>query len=194
MKIAVYSGSFDPIHIGHTMVASFIAQYADVDEVWLLVSPLNPLKAPGPQPTSATMRLKMAAIATEGVDFIRVSGFELTLPVPSYSYQTLRALAEKFPLHEFKLVVGSDNILLFDRWRNYREILDEFGVIVYPRPGYAVTTEQLPNGATLLAGAPTADLSSSFIRKGIADGRDMRFFLPPRVADFIERHHLYTTR
>lgn len=190
-KVAVYSGSFDPIHIGHTMVASYIAQFAGVDEVWMLVSPLNPLKAAASPPASPLQRLDMARLAIGDAERIRVSDFELSMPLPTYSYRTLCALSERFPDCSFSLVVGSDNILLFDRWRNYREILSRFGVIVYPRPGYPADPDKLPEGATLLPDAPTADISSTFIREAIASGFDMRFFIPAAAAEYIAANDLY---
>lgn len=191
MVIGIYSGSFDPLHIGHTMVASYVAQYGGVDRVWLLVSRINPLKEGVRQPASDADRLAMARLAVSGSEDIEVSDIEMHLPSPSYTYETLCELRRRHPEHQFRLIIGSDNLLVLDRWRNADRILREFGVIVFPRPGYEVEASQVPEGATLLTGVPVADISSTFIRRAAAEGKDVRFFLPAGIADYIATRRLY---
>jgi len=191
--VAVYSGTFDPFHAGHAMVASYLLRWGGFDRVWILVSGLNPLKRDSMPGASDEERVRMATLAMEpDAPEITVSDFEMHLPRPSYTVKTLRTLAERYPDLRFRLVVGSDNWLNFSKWREPQAILDEFGVTVYPRPGYEVDPKTLPVGVTLLADAPQALISSTFIRKGIADGKSLRHFVDDRVLQFIEEHGLYS--
>lgn len=176
-NVVVYGGSFCPVHAGHIMVGGYVGQFVDgVDEVMFMLSAQNPLKPP--YPLSDEERLKLLVAATAPYPFMSVSDLELTMPRPSYTIDTLRRLAADHPDRSFRLLIGSDNILEMDRWRDPDEILDRFGVLVYPRPGYTVDPDRLPRGARLIEGAPEMQISSSFIRDGIAAGYDMRPFLP----------------
>lgn len=192
MNIAIYSGSFNPIHTGHAMLASWCCQFCpDIDEVWLMVSPQNPLKR---DKTSAPQeqRLEMVRIVAEGCTGVRASDFEFSLPLPSYTYRTLRALHERYPEHTFRLLTGADNWLLFDRWRDSQKIIDEFGLLIYPRPGYPVDTAVLPEGVRYLANAPQIEISSSFIRESIAASLNMNYFLPSSVYRYIIENKIYS--
>lgn len=189
MKIGIFSGSFDPIHVGHAMVANFLSQYCGLDAVWLMPSPINPLKQ-GTTPVSESLRLEMCRIVAAKCTSVGVSDFEFNLPKPSYTWRTLCELRDTFPEHEFSLVIGSDNWLVFDRWRNYEDILRHFNIIIYPRPGYEVAGE-LPLNVKLLKEAPQALISSTFVRKGIQEGKNMNFFLDPAVTEFIKANKLY---
>ena len=190
MRIGVYCGSFDPIHTGHAMVANSLAQYGGLDEVWLMVSRHNPLKV-GRDPASEPHRLAMVKLVAEGCSRVVASDFEFSLPVPSYTYVTLCRLRERFPQHKFVLIIGSDNWHNFNRWRDSESILREFGLIVYPRPGYDLPVE-LPAGVEVPAKAPQALISSTFIRKAVADGKNLNYFVPREVADYIRQNRLYT--
>lgn len=162
------------------MVGAYVAQFvAGVDEVLYMLSARNPLKAPYPMTDGD--RLSMLRSAVAPYPFLSVSTLELTMPRPSYTIDTLRRLEADHPEARFRLLVGSDNILAIDRWREYGEILSRYGVLVYPRPGFKVTASDMPPGATLIEGAPEMWMSSTFIREGIASGRDMRPFLPAGV-------------
>lgn len=189
MKVGIYSGSFDPIHTGHAMVANYCAQWGGVDEVWLLVSRLNPLKE-GAEPTDGHHRLRMAELVAESCRGVKASGFELTLPLPSYTYVTLCRLRERYPADDFTLIIGSDNWANFGRWRDAHRIIKEFGLIIYPRPGFDVP-DAPPAGVEVLGNGPTAFISSTFVREAVADARNINFFVPPAVADYIYRHGLY---
>lgn len=190
MRIGVYSGSFDPIHTGHAMLANYVAQWGRVDEVWLMVSRLNPLKA-GHAPAEDRHRLAMAALVAAKCRCVEVSDFELSLPLPSYTYVTLCKLRERYPEHEFVLVIGSDNLLSLDKWRNADDILRQFGMIVYPRPGYELP-DQLPEGVEVLGpDVPEALVSSTFIRDALAQDKDICYFVPSEVAEYIKDNNLY---
>lgn len=189
MEIGVYCGSFDPIHTGHALLANYIAQFTDIDEVWLMVSPRNPIKSQGYVASDAE-RLEMVELVASSCRNVVASDFEFSLPLPSYTYVTLCNLRERFPGHNFRLIIGSDNWEIFHRWRNADEIRKEFGLMVYPRPGHPVSGD-LPGNVELLADAPVTDVSSTFIRRAISEGKDMNFFLPEKVSDYISLHRLY---
>ncbi len=191
MKVAVFGGSFDPIHTGHAMVASYIRQWGGFDEVWLMVSRRNPLKK---DDTTAdeTQRLEMARLVADKIDGVVASDFELNGPYPSYTYDTLCALRERYPEHSFSLIIGSDNWEIFNKWRNADKIIREFCVTIYPRPGYTVAGD-LPEGVRLLDEAPQILMSSTFVRDNIKT-HDMTFFLPPEVLDYIKLNNLYEVK
>lgn len=189
MDIGIFSGTFDPIHTGHAMVANYLSQYCGLDEVWLMPSPLNPLKQ-GSSPADSRQRLDMCRIIASKCDNVRASDFELSLPLPTYTWRTLRMLRERMPAHTFRLVIGSDNWLSFGRWRNAADILDNFNIIIYPRPGFVVDGP-LPRGVRLLDDAPQALISSTFIRRAIAAGKNLSFFLDSDVIEYIKANRLY---
>lgn len=190
MKIGIYGGSFNPIHVGHTSLAKSLCVRGLVDEVWFLVSPLNPLK----QDKQADIlnyedRLALARIATEKEDCLHVSDFESHLPVPSYTYTTLQKLSEAYPEHDFSLVIGADNWAHFNRWYKADEIIQNHTIIVYKRPGYDISSV-LPN--VIVADTPLFDISSTQIREMIRRGEhpsaDM---LSPEVFEYIKSRRLY---
>lgn len=191
MTIAIFSGSFDPIHCGHAMMANYLAQFSDVDEVWLMPSRLNPLKTDTP-PASFADRMKMCRIVADKCSGVKVSDFELRLPSPSYTYDTLSELKNKFPQHCFKLLIGSDNWVLFDKWRNHQKIISEFGLVVYPRPGYEVASP-LPSNVTVLDEAPIALISSTFIREALRQEKNLNFLIDVDVYGYIKQNSLYDT-
>lgn len=186
--IGILGGSFNPVHIGHLMIASYLAQWGFVDKVWLTLSPLNPLKKDSTEIIPDIKRLAMLSAAIKGAPAIDVCDIELSLPTPSYTITTLETLAATYPGKKFRLIIGSDNWANFDRWKSGPKILEKFGVIVYPRPGYPV--EAHVDGMELVS-APTVNISSTFIRKAIAKRRNMEFFLPQGVYKYILNHKLY---
>ena len=190
MKIGIFGGSFNPVHIGHLMLASYMQQFEGFDEVWLMLSPLNPLKANPSELIPDLTRLKMLEIAVAGVTGLKVSDIELSMPRPSYTINTLRYLAKRYPRHSFRLIIGADNWKIFSQWRDSEKIIEEFGVTVYPRPGYTIPTIYDDN-VDVVSSAPLAEISSTFLRKAIARGKDMRFFLPQGVENFIRDNNLY---
>lgn len=186
--IGILGGSFNPIHIGHLMLAAYLTQWNYVDKIWLTLSPLNPLKdASGLLPDMK--RLDMISIAIRGAKDIDVCDIELSMPRPSYTINTLDLLARRYPSKHFKLIIGSDNWRIFDKWRDYQRIIDDYGVIVYPRPGYPI--DPVSVDGMYAAEAPIADISSTFIRSAISKGKDMTCFLPQGVFKYISENGLY---
>ena len=178
-RIGIYSGSFNQIHIGHLALANYLCEFEGLDEVWFLVTPHNPLKAQeGLMEDNLRLQLVKAAVAE--YPRFRASDFEFHLPKPSYTIHTLEALKQKYPDMVFTLIVGADNWVCFDRWFEAKRIVDEFSLMIYPRPGYAVERESLPPHVTLVD-APNIEVSSTFIRQAMAEGRDVRYFLHPAV-------------
>ena len=189
--IGIMGGSFNPVHSGHIMLASWLAQYAGIDSVRLMLSPANPLKADRHDMASDRHRLEMLRIACRGYDRIAPTDIELSLPRPSFTINSLNELSRRHPDCRFRLIIGSDTWLIFDRWRDHSEIIERYAPIIYPRPGYIVDPSALPQGATLVD-APSIEISSTFIRSAIARGDDMKAFLPPGVDEYIRVNHLYT--
>lgn len=192
MLTGILGGSFNPVHIGHMMLASYLAQWGYVDEVWMTLSPRNPLKD-GEELLPDTKRLAMLSLACrKAPKGLEICDIELSMPKPSYTINTLRCLSEKYPDRRFKLIIGSDNWEDFRRWKDWEDILDEFGVLVYPRPGYPIE-DRFVDGMEVVE-APQVFISSTFIRKAIARGRDMSYFLPEGVYKYIIDNKLYNVK
>ena len=191
MRIGIYGGSFNPIHKGHTQLAASIVAQGLVDELWLLVSPLNPLKS-GEVSNIAEYehRLKMAELATEGIEGVNVSDFERHLPLPSYTINTLGELQKAYPEHEFVLVIGADNWERFPRWYHADEIIEKYRILIYRRPGCELDEMALP-ASVQVVDTPLYDVSSTQIRESVKKGRMMRRWLDEKVARYIKRNHLY---
>jgi len=189
MKIGLLFGSFNPIHIGHLIIANYMANHTDLDQVWLVVSPQNPLKKYGDL-INTYDRLEMAKLATDNSKNIKVSDVELRLPQPSYTIDTLAHLKEKHPEHEFAIIMGSDNLVTLHKWKNYKLILRDYKIYVYPRPGYE-NAEFASHPSVTITMTPLMELSASFIRKSIAEKKSVRYFVPDQVLDFIESKALY---
>lgn len=189
MKIGLFFGSYNPIHNGHLIIANYMANYTHLDKVWLVVSPHNPLKEKKDL-IQVYDRLEMAKLATEKSENILVSDIELKLPQPSYTIDTLTHLKALYPEHEFVLIMGSDNLKSIKKWKNYEVLLRDYQIFVYPRPGF--TVEEFQNHpAITYTDTPLMELSSTFIRKAIAEHKNTQFFLPENVLDFIESKSLY---
>jgi len=189
-NVCVYSGSFNPIHNGHIALAEYLVDRQIVDEVWVIITPQNPLK-PSNTLINDNLRLQMARLALEGRKGIVVSDVEIHLPKPSYTIDTLRFLQSQYPLYSFCLLIGQDNVSIFDKWKSYRQILHDFRVLVYPR-NVATTTEHLKYPEMqLLTDAPTVDISSTDIRSRVKSGLPITGLLPDAVAEFIAEHRLY---
>ena len=188
--VGILGGSFNPVHIGHLMLASYLQQFAGLDAVWLTLSPRNPLKTHPGALMPDMCRLEMLKIATRDIDeSIGVCDIELSMPRPSYTVDTLKVLSRRYPRKRFKLIVGSDNWRIFEQWKDYQTILDDYGVIVYPRPGYPVPN-RYEDGMEVVD-APLSSLSSTFVRGAIARDKDMTCFLPPGVFQYIKEKGLY---
>lgn len=188
MKIGLYFGSFNPVHIGHLIIANFMAYNTDLERVWLVLSPQNPLKP------SATLlneydRLHLLRLAVEDEARLRASDIEFSLPRPSYTIDTLTYLQERYPEHTFTLIMGSDSLQNLPRWKNYGQLIRNYPIYVYPRPGYPVN--QTAHPGIVVAEAPYLDLSSSLIRKLIRDNKSVRYLLPDKVFEYLSGSRYY---
>lgn len=188
-KIGLFFGSFNPIHIGHLIIANYMANYTDLSEVWLVVSPHNPLKR---KDSLLNMydRLEMVNLAIDNTDRIRASDIEFRLTQPSYTIDTLVHLKERYPTKDFVLIMGSDNLVTLKKWKNYEIILRDFFVYVYPRPGYDVG-EWAEHPRITFTETPLMEISSTFIRNAIKDHKSVKYFLPDKVLDFIDKKGVY---
>ena len=168
-RVGIYGGSFNPVHFGHVGLAKWVIEHTDLDELWLLVSPNNPLK---PASMLAPEQERLAAVreAVKDIPGVIASDFEFALPRPSYTANTLRELQKKYPDYEFTLVIGEDNLAIFDRWREYEYILANFRIFVYPRhhannnSQLSIVNSQLSKGLCFLSSAPYFDISSTELR------------------------------
>lgn len=187
--IGLFFGSFNPIHAGHLIIANYMANHTSLSEVWLIVSPHNPLKAKSSL-ANGLDRLEMAELALAQANNIQVSPVEFALPQPSYTIDTLTHLQERYPAYRFSLIMGSDNLYSFHKWKNADKILEHFRVAVYPRPGY-LDHALLSHPSVTVTDTPLMELSSTFIRTALREGRDIRYFVPDAVLDFIDKKGLY---
>ena len=194
MKIGIFGGSFDPIHIGHAIIAQHIISSGAVDRLWFMVSPVNPLKADKVRQVSDTDRLRMVEMVSRPMEGVETSAFEFTMPRPSYTIDTLNALQAKFPDDEFYLVTGGDNWQIFNKWHNSEEILAKYHLLIYPRLGYEVIIPDNLKDRVTLVEAPIIEMSSTEVRERLANGQSVRYYVPDEVLGYIERHHLYTNR
>jgi len=179
-QIGIFGGSFNPIHTGHLRLGKALCKSKWMDELWFLVSPLNPLKQNSTDLLDDEARLHLARIAVEGIPGLRVSDFEMHLPRPSYMVHTLEELRKTFPDYEFTLVIGADNWHRFPQWKDSEEIMLHHRLIIYPRPGYDIEPMTLPDGVQLV-NTPLFDISSTEIRHAIAQGHYHGRGLSPAV-------------
>ncbi|HTQ63608.1 MAG TPA: nicotinate (nicotinamide) nucleotide adenylyltransferase [Puia sp.] len=189
MKIGLYFGSFNPIHHGHLIIANFVLQNCDLDQVWFVVSPQNPLK-----PTLGLLneyqRLFLVNIAIEGENKLRATDIEFRLPRPSFTIDTLTYLEEKYPNHQFSLVMGSDSFSNLPRWKNYEKILKNYKIYVYTRSGYE-NINKYPDTKITVLNAPLLQISATHIRNNIKEGKSIRYLVPDKVMEEIERNRYY---
>ena len=190
-RIGIFGGSFNPIHNGHAIIANYIMQHGGLDQLWLMVSPQNPLKQPH-EMAGELHRLRMTEMVSHRIDGVETSAFEFTMPRPSYTIDTLHALQEKFPDDEFWLVIGADNWAVWDRWRAHDEILQQFHLLIYPRLGYEVNIPDELADRVHLVNAPIIELSSTTIRELLSQGQSIAFYVPADVEQYIVKHQLYT--
>ncbi len=189
-RIGLMGGTFNPIHSGHTMVAQFTAEFGGFDEVWLMLSPANPLKPDTPG-ADDNARIEMLLSATADIPHVKACLVEFDLPRPSFTANTLRHLSDIYPDCTFTPIIGADNWLRFNCWREYEFILQNFPPVIYPRPGYPVDKNMLPEGVRYIDNCPVIQLSSTFIRRAITSGHCVSQFLPTGVYDYIMTNSLY---
>lgn len=190
MNIGIFSGSFNPIHIGHLILGNYITEFTDIDEVWFLVSPHNPLKAKE-ELLDENHRLKMVEIALGGYPKMKASDFEFSLPRPSYTISTLEELDKRYPEHTFSLIIGADNWGKFESWYDYSKILANYKVLVYPRFDCRLSISSKLKNRVEALDSPIIEISSTFIRESISKDRDIRSFLPQGVYEYLRDNSLY---
>jgi len=186
----LYFGSFNPIHIGHLAIANYLVEFTEIDQLWFVVSPHNPHKKKA-NLLNDYDRLELAHRAVGDDLRLKVTDIEFFLPKPSYTVDTLAYLKDRNPNRHFKILMGSDNLENFHKWKNYETIVENYGVIVYPRPGFEASKMKTHKNITLAENVPLMEISSSFIRNAVKEGKDVRYFLPPKVWEYIDEKGFY---
>jgi nicotinate-nucleotide adenylyltransferase len=190
MEIGLYFGSFNPIHIGHLIIANHVLNHCAVDQVWLIVSPQNPLKSKQGL-LNEYQRLHLAKLATEADERIRVMDVEFKLPRPSFTIDTLTYLSERYPEYTFKIIMGSDSYQNLPRWKNPELIMRDYSILVYKRPGFEVEIPKEQETKVSLLDAPYLDISATQIRKSRQEKKSIRYLVPEEVREEIERSGYY---
>lgn len=196
-KIGLYFGTFNPIHVGHLIISNYMVGYTNLDEIWFVVSPLNPLKKKESL-LEDYHRLNLVRIAIEQNPKLKACDEEFNLPIPSYTINTLTYLKEKYLDYEFNLIMGEDNLRSFKKWKNHEEILKSHQLYVYPR--VLTAQEEIDNDSEkntfnhpkiIKCDAPIMKISSSFIRKAISENKDVRYLLTPEVFKYVDEMNFY---
>ena len=190
LKVGLYFGTYNPVHIGHLVIANYMVEYTDIDQLWFVVSPHNPHKQKA-NLLDDYQRLEMVHRAVADDNRFRVSNVEFNLPKPSYTIDTLTYLREQHPDYQFVILMGSDNLENFPKWKNYENIIENFGIIVYPRPGFDRSKINTNKNILIAENAPLMEISSSFIRDAIGSGKDVRHFLPQKTWEYMEEMNFY---
>ncbi|MBC3845610.1 nicotinate-nucleotide adenylyltransferase [Winogradskyella echinorum] len=191
MKIGLYFGTFNPIHVGHLTIANHLAEHSDLDQVWFVVTPQSPFKKKSSL-LDNYQRLEMVYRATKDYAKLKSSDIEFGLKQPNYTIDTLTYLFEKFPEHEFALIMGEDNLKSFHKWKNYELILENHSIYVYPRISEGTIETQFDNHPKIhKVDAPIMQLSSTFIRKEIKDGKNIKPMLPEHVWEYLDEMNFY---
>ncbi|WP_370390470.1 nicotinate (nicotinamide) nucleotide adenylyltransferase [uncultured Winogradskyella sp.] len=191
MKVGLFFGTFNPIHVGHLTIANHIVEHSDLDQVWFVVTPQSPFK----QKSSLLdnyQRLEMVYLATKDYTTLKPSSIEFGLKQPNYTIDTLVYLEEKYPQHDFALIMGEDNLKSFHKWKNYELILENYSIYVYPRLSKRIVPEQFKAHPKIInISAPIMELSSTFIRQEIKAGRNIRPMLPDEVWKYLDEMSFY---
>ncbi len=187
MKIGLYFGSFNPVHVGHLIIASHVANNTNLEQVWMVVSPQNPLK-PSSSLLNEYHRLHLVNISIENDPKLRAVDIEFKLPKPSYTIDTLTYLKEKYPQHEFAVIMGSDSYQNLNKWKNYQQIIDNYEIYIYTRPGFVVTES---NAKLHLLDAPLLEISATKIRELIKAKKSIRYLVTDKVEEEIALNNYY---
>jgi nicotinate-nucleotide adenylyltransferase len=188
-KVGLFFGSFNPIHTGHMIIAGYMLGFTDLDEVWMVISPHNPLKEKKSL-LADNHRFYMVQLAVEDQPRLRACNIEFKMSQPSYTIDTLVRLEEKHPDHQFVLIAGTDIFPTFHKWKNYETLLENYKFYIYRRPGFDAGP-YASNQHVVIFDAPLMEISSTFIRQAIYDGRDIRYFVPDKVYNYIREMHFY---
>lgn len=194
-KIGLFFGSFNPIHIGHIAIAGYMKEFTDLDQVWFVVSPQNPLKKKETLLKDRD-RFYLAELGTGNYDGLQASDIEFGRPAPSYTIDTMALLKEKYPHHKFVLLMGEDNLYTLHKWKNAVELVSQFPLYIYPRPDAVkkkndLLQEILDKATVKWVKAPLMDISGTFIRNEIKRGKNMSYYLHPAVWKYIVEMHFY---
>lgn len=191
MNIGLYFGSFNPIHIGHLVIANQMVENSDLDQIWFIVTPHNPFKKKNTL-LDNFQRLEMVYLATKDYTKLKPSDIEFNLPQPNYTINTLTYLKEKYPNHMFSLIMGEDNLKGFHKWKNYELILEHHNIYVYPRISEGVVETRFDgHGKIHKVEAPIMEISSTLIRKAIKDGKNIKPLLPENVWEYLDEMNFY---
>jgi nicotinate-nucleotide adenylyltransferase len=191
MKVGLFFGTFNPIHIGHMIIANYMAEFSDLDQVWFVITPLSPFKQKSTL-LDNLHRLAIANIAVEDYPKLKTSDIEFKLPQPNYTINTLINIEEKYPDHQFCLIMGEDNLIGFHKWKNYETILQNYELYVYPRISNGTVENKFLNHEKVhRVNAPIVQVSSTFIRKAIKDKKNIITMLPANVWKYIDEMNFY---
>ncbi len=188
-KIGLFFGTFNPVHNGHMIIANYILEFSDLEQIFFVVSPQNPFKKKSGL-LEDYHRLALVREAIGDNDKYLAVDIEFKMPKPSYTIDTLTYLQEKYPKKEFALIMGSDNLQNFHKWKNYNQIINNYKIIVYPRPGF--TQKKYTDIPKLqIINAPLMEISASFIRESVKNKKDIRYFMPERAWNYMKEMHFY---
>jgi nicotinate-nucleotide adenylyltransferase len=188
MKIGLFFGSFNPTHIGHKIIASYMAEFSDLGKVIFVVSPENPLKEKNTL-LDQSHRLQIIRAEVEDNPKLAVSDIEFNMPKPSYTIDTLLRLKEDYAENEYVLIMGADNLQNFYKWKNYEQILEDYSIYVYPRPDIEINRKH--QNIHVVAGVPQMEISASFIRDSIKQGKDVSYLMPEKAWKYIDEMNFY---
>lgn len=191
MNIGLLFGSFNPIHVGHLIIANYMLQHAKLDKIWFIVSPQNPFKE-NEQLLDEKLRLQMVELAIKGNSNFEVSSIEFDLPKPNFTIHTLNIISEKFPEHTFFPIIGGDNLQSFHLWKDYESILKHYEILVYKRLGFDEKNPLIDLKKLKIFEVPFINLSSTYIRNAVKTGESIHYLVPNEVKDFITQNKFYT--
>ncbi|MGB3197989.1 MAG: nicotinate (nicotinamide) nucleotide adenylyltransferase [Saprospiraceae bacterium] len=190
MKIGLYFGSFNPIHTGHLIIAQHILNHTEIQRLWFVISPHNPLKDKASLANDRD-RLHLVQLAIEDNPSMKASDIEFKLPQPSYTIDTLTYIKEKYPRYEFALIMGADNLISLPKWKNYQLLINNYPIYIYKRPNYPIESALVQHENIHILDTPLLDISSTWIRQLIKTKKSIRYLVPEKVFEYLESSHLY---